>query len=56
MRECWGVLCTPQAFATVSEIAQPNTSEFIVLTAALAVLTGIICVLAGLLKERLSAR
>ena len=38
------------SFATVSLIAQPNTSEFIVLTAALAVLTGLICILAGVLK------
>jgi sulfate permease, SulP family len=38
------------SFATVSGIAQPNTSEFIVMTAALAVLTGLVCVLAGLLK------
>ena len=38
------------SFATVSLIAEPNTSEFIVLTAALAVLTGLICVLAGVLK------
>src|SRR5512139_1941176 len=38
------------SFATISLIAQPNTTEFIVLTAALAVLAGLICVLAGLLK------
>ena len=38
------------SFATVSLITQPNTSEFIVLTAALAVLTGMICVICGLLK------
>ena len=38
------------SFATISLIAQPNTSEFIVLTAALAVLTGLICILAGVLK------
>jgi len=38
------------SFATVSLLAQPNTSEFIVLTAALAVLTGLICVVCGLLK------
>ena len=38
------------SFATISLIAQPNTTEFIVMTAALAVLAGLICVLAGLLK------
>src|SRR5512139_1833598 len=38
------------SFATVSLLAQPNTSEFIVLTAALAVLAGLISILAGLLK------
>ena len=38
------------SFATVSLLATPNTAEFIVLTAALAVLTGLICVVAGLLK------
>ena len=38
------------SFATVSLIAQPNTTEFIVLTAALAVLAGLICILAGVLK------
>ncbi len=38
------------SFATVSLIAQPNTSQFIVTTAALAVLAGAISVLAGLLK------
>jgi high affinity sulfate transporter 1 len=38
------------SFATVSLIAAPNTSEFILLTAALAVLAGLISILAGLLK------
>ena len=38
------------SFATVSLLAQPNTSEFIVLTAALAVLAGLVSVLAGVLK------
>jgi sulfate permease, SulP family len=38
------------SFATVSLIAVPNTSEFILLTAALAVLAGLISILAGLLK------
>src|SRR5512139_637109 len=38
------------SFATVSLLAQPNTTEFIVLTAALAVLAGLISILAGLLK------
>ncbi len=38
------------SFATVSELAQPNTPQFIVLTAALAVLAGLVSILAGLLK------
>ena len=38
------------SYATVSLIAPPNTSEFIVLTAALAILAGLISVLAGFLK------
>ena len=38
------------SFATVSLIAAPGTSEFILLTAALAVLAGLIAILAGLLK------
>ena len=38
------------SFATVSLIAPPNTSEFIVLTAALAILAGLISILAGFLK------
>jgi high affinity sulfate transporter 1 len=38
------------SFATVSLIAAPNTTEFILLTAALAVLAGLISILAGLLK------
>jgi high affinity sulfate transporter 1 len=38
------------SYATVSLIAVPNTSEFILLTAALAVLAGLISILAGLLK------
>lgn len=38
------------SFATVSLLAQPNTSEFIVLTAAVAVLAGLISIVAGLLK------
>jgi len=38
------------SFATVSLIAVPNTPEFILLTAALAVLAGLISILAGLLK------
>ena len=38
------------SFATVSLIAAPDTPEFILLTAALAVLAGLISILAGLLK------
>lgn len=38
------------SYATVSLIVQPNTPEFITMTAALALLTGLICVLAGILK------
>ncbi len=38
------------SFATVSLIAAPDTPEFILLTAALAVLAGLISVLAGILK------
>jgi SulP family sulfate permease len=38
------------SFAAVSLLATPNTAEFIVMTAALAVLAGLICVIAGLLK------
>ena len=38
------------SFATVSLIAAPETPEFIVLTAALAVLAGLISIVAGLLK------
>lgn len=38
------------SFATVSQIAKPNTTDFIVLTAALAVLSGLIAVVAGILK------
>ena len=38
------------SFATVSLIAAPNTPEFILLTAALAVLAGLISLLAGVLK------
>jgi len=38
------------SFATVSLIAAPDTPEFILLTAALAVLAGLIAVIAGLLK------
>ena len=38
------------SFATVSLIAPPNTSEFILLTAALAVLAGLISLAAGFLK------
>ena len=38
------------SFATVSLIAAPETPEFIVLTAALAVLAGLISILAGFLK------
>ena len=38
------------SFATVSLIAPPNTTEFYLLTAALAVLAGLIAILAGLLK------
>lgn len=38
------------SFATVSLIAAPDTPEFILLTAALAVLAGLIAVLAGLLR------
>ncbi len=38
------------SFATVSQIAPPNSPEFIVLTAALAVLTGLVLLVAGFLK------
>lgn len=38
------------SFAVVSQIAEPNTTEFVVVTAALAVLSGAFAVLAGLLK------
>ena len=38
------------SFAIVSEIATPNTTEFIMLTAALAMLTGLVSILAGLLR------
>ena len=38
------------SFATVSLIAEPNTGEFIVLTAALALVAGAVAVVAGLLK------
>jgi high affinity sulfate transporter 1 len=38
------------SFATVSLIAPPNTTEFYLLTAALAVLAGLIAILAGILK------
>jgi high affinity sulfate transporter 1 len=38
------------SFATVSLIAAPDTSEFIILTAALAVLAGLVSILAGFLK------
>ena len=38
------------SFATVSLIVAPNTPEFIVMTAALAVLAGLFCIIAGLLK------
>jgi len=38
------------SFATVSLIVAPNTPEFILMTAALAVLAGLISILAGLLK------
>jgi sulfate permease, SulP family len=38
------------SFATASLIAVPNTPEFILLTAALAVLAGLTSILAGLLK------
>jgi sulfate permease, SulP family len=38
------------SFAVVSVIAKPNTSEFIVLTAGLALLAGLISIIAGLLK------
>jgi SulP family sulfate permease len=38
------------SFATVSLIVAPNTPEFIIMTAALAVLAGLISILAGLLK------
>jgi MFS superfamily sulfate permease-like transporter len=38
------------SFATVSLIVEPNTTEFIVMTAALALLAGLISVLAGALK------
>ena len=38
------------SYATVSLIVEPNTTEFIVMTAALALLAGLISVLAGALK------
>ena len=38
------------SFATVSLIVAPNTPEFIIMTAALAVLAGLFSILAGLLK------
>jgi high affinity sulfate transporter 1 len=38
------------SFATVSLIVEPNTTEFIVMTAALALLAGLISVIAGALK------
>ena len=38
------------SFATVSLIVAPDTPEFIIMTAALAVLAGLISILAGLLK------
>lgn len=38
------------SFATVSQIAQPNTPEFIALTAALAILSGLLSMAAGILK------
>jgi high affinity sulfate transporter 1 len=38
------------SFAIVSEVATPNTTEFIVMTAALALLAGIISLVAGALK------
>ena len=38
------------SFATVSEIATPNTTEFIMLTAGLAMLAGLVSILAGLLR------
>ncbi len=38
------------SFATVSLIAAPDTPEFILLTAALAVLAGLISIICGLLK------
>lgn len=38
------------SYATVSLVAQPNTSKFIVLTSTLAVLAGLVSVLAGLLR------
>jgi high affinity sulfate transporter 1 len=38
------------SFATVSLIVAPNTPEFIIMTAALAVLAGLISILAGFLK------
>jgi sulfate permease, SulP family len=38
------------SFATISLIAAPNTTEFYLLTAALAVLAGLVAIVAGLLK------
>jgi high affinity sulfate transporter 1 len=38
------------SFATVSLIVEPNTPEFILMTAALAVLAGLISIICGLLK------
>jgi len=38
------------SYATVSSIVEPNTTEFIVMTAALALLAGLISILAGALK------
>ncbi len=38
------------SFAVVSEVATPNTSEFIIMTAGLALLAGVISLVAGALK------
>ncbi len=46
----FSAITTTMSFTTVSLISMPNITEFILLTAALAVLAGLISILAGLLK------
>ena len=43
-------ITTTMSFATVSLIAMPTTTEFILLSAALGVLAGLISILTGMLK------